>query len=212
MTEASLKITKHSSKHGAELYATCADFCRIFAEDMKNLYLLALVLTADPEKAERCFVSGLDDCIAGNQVFRDWARSWARRMVIKNAIRMIAPGRERVSQIQHPAATKTAQASNGSRAQRVPVEVFSILELSALERFGFVMSVLERYSDLDCALLLGCTRESFIRARLQALEKISDLEIHNGVQRNRGLKAEPLPEDRGSIEELDLRVRLATPA
>ena len=208
MTDASLKVMGHNSNHGAALYATCGDFCRIFAEDMKNLYLLALVLTADPEKAEQCFVSGLDDCTAGNPVFREWARSWARRVVIKRAIRMIAPGRERASQVLYPAATKAALVSNAGRAQRVPAEVYAIFALPALERFAFVMSVLERYSDLDCALLLGCTRESFIQARLQALQRISDLESRG----NAVLKTASLREHRGSVEEPDLRVRLATPA
>src|SRR5262245_32254781 len=72
-------------------YATSADFCRIFAEDMRNLYWLSFILTADPGKAEQCFVAGLDDCFAGNGVFKDWARSWARRTIIKNAIRLISP-------------------------------------------------------------------------------------------------------------------------
>src|SRR5215472_10890090 len=207
MTEASLKVMGHRSRHGTAQYATCADFSRIFAEDMKNLYLLALVLTADPEKAEQCFVSGLDDCISGNQVFREWARSWARRVVIKNAIRMIAPGRERAGQVLYPATTKATQVSNGSHAQRVPVEISAIFELATLERFAFVMSVLEGYSDLDSALLLGCTRESLNRARLRAFQRISDLEIHNGLRGNTSFR-----EDRCSIEELDLRVRLATPA
>src|SRR5215472_9439167 len=118
MTEASLKVIKQNLKHGTALYATCADFCQIFAEDMKNLYLLALVLTADAEKAEQCFVSGLDDCTAGNPVFKEWARSWARRVVIKRAIRMIAPGRERAGQGLYPAITKAAQVLNGSLTQR----------------------------------------------------------------------------------------------
>src|SRR5215469_6942057 len=206
MTEASLKAMGHSSRHTSALYATCADFSRIFAEDMKNLYLLALVLTADSEKAEQCFVSGLDDCISGNQVFREWARSWARRVVIKNAIRMIAPGREPASRVLYPATTKAGQVWNRSYAKGVPAEISAVFELPALDRFAFVTSVLEGYSNLDCALLLGCTRESFIQARLRALERISRL------QGDTTSKTRPLREDRGSIEELDLRVHLATSA
>jgi DNA-directed RNA polymerase specialized sigma24 family protein len=206
MTEASLKAMGHSSRHTSALYATCADFSRIFAEDMKNLYLLALVLTADSEKAEQCFVSGLDDCISGNQVFREWARSWARRVVIKNAIRMIAPGREPASRVLYPATTKAGQVWNRSYAKGVPAEISAVFELPALERFAFVTSVLEGYSNLDCSLLLGCTRESFIQARLRALERISRL------QGDTTSKTRPLREDRGSIEELDLRVHLATSA
>lgn len=204
MAEASLKVVKHSSKRVAALYATCADFCRIFAEDMKDLYLVALVLTVDSEKAEQCFVSGLDDCTSGNQVFKEWARSWARRVVIKRAIRLIGP--------QPGGATRNAtQIPNSDRALRVPAEVSAVVDLPAFERFAFVMSVLERYSDLDCALLLGCTRESLIQARLRAFERISDIEGHKGLREDKGLKQKSLP-DNADSQELDLRFRLATPA
>jgi len=195
-----LKAMGHNSRHSSAQYATCADFSRIFAKDMKNLYLLALVLTADSVKAEQCFVSGLDDCITGNQVFREWARSWARRVVIKNAIRMIAPGREPASRVPYSA---TARVSNGNHAKGVPAEISAVFELPALDRFAFVTSVLEGYSNLDCALLLGCTRETFIQARLRALERMSGLVVRKA---NTGFG-----EDRRSIEQLDLRV-LAIPA
>jgi hypothetical protein len=206
-----LKIMKHSSKQRAVLYATRADFCRIFAEDMKNLYLLALVLTADGEKAEQCFVSGLDDCAAGNQVFKEWGRSWAHRVVIKNAIRMIAPGPARASRVSNPAFARGATAWTGDREQKVPVEVYALLGLPAFERFVFVMSVLEGYSDPDCALLLGCTRESLIQGRLRAFELIAGLDIRNALLGDTSLKKESLLDDRGSIQEPELRV-LATPA
>src|ERR1700734_1321289 len=72
-------------------YASSADFCRIFDEDMNDLYLLSFLLTADREKAEQCFVSGLEDAVEGNPVFKEWARSWARRVIIVNAVRVINP-------------------------------------------------------------------------------------------------------------------------
>jgi hypothetical protein len=37
------------------------------------MHLLSFLLTADLAKAEECFVSGLEDCIEGTYVFRDWA-------------------------------------------------------------------------------------------------------------------------------------------
>ena len=40
-------------------YATSADFCRIFVEQVNSLYLLSLLLTADPQKAEQCYLSGV---------------------------------------------------------------------------------------------------------------------------------------------------------
>lgn len=155
----------HIAKERAALYATDADFCRIFRQDMQSLYLLALVLTADPERAEGCFVSGLNDCSEGNQVFKDWARSWARRVVIKNAIRTVKPG----------AAPGLQEAeSDQLRVQAVenlPAEIAALLALPAFERFVYVMALCEGYSDHDCALLLGCMRSDVLAARIRALQR-----------------------------------------
>ena len=72
-------------------YATRNDFCRIFETNMKSLYLLSFLLTGDRTIAEQCFVGGLHIAQEGNQVFKEWAESWARRAIIQNAIRMIRP-------------------------------------------------------------------------------------------------------------------------
>src|SRR5580692_3137754 len=75
----------------ANVYASHEDFRAIFNEDLKELYQLSFLLTRDPAKAERCFVSGLEDCVSGNRVFREWARSWAKRTIVRNAIRELKP-------------------------------------------------------------------------------------------------------------------------
>ncbi len=72
--------------------ATSEDFYKVFTEDVEGLYLLSYMLMADHEKAERCFVGGLEDSVNGNSVYKQWARSWARRRIIQCAIRTIAPG------------------------------------------------------------------------------------------------------------------------
>jgi hypothetical protein len=36
-------------------------------------------------------------------------------------------------------------------------EIDALLQLADFDRFVFVMSVLEHYSEHDCALLLGCS-------------------------------------------------------
>lgn len=188
-------------------YASQADFCRIFAADMNSLYLLSLLLTADSGKAEQCFVSGLNDC-GGSRVFREWARSWARRTIIQNAIRLIGPRPTDASEISN-----RAQDVTGDQAPAVlrPV-VSAVLELGSFERFVFIMSVFEGYSDQDCALLLGCTRQTLIAARVRALQHIArSLELHGGKPADAGSKAEPV-HDNKSIVELVAPVRLATPA
>jgi hypothetical protein len=72
-------------KYETDQYASREDFRRIFTEDLDGLYQLSFLLTRDPQKAEQCFVGGLEDCLAGNPVFREWARSWAKRAIVQNA-------------------------------------------------------------------------------------------------------------------------------
>src|SRR6266496_465100 len=115
-------------------YATRADYCRIFQEEVRPLYLLSFLLTANHARAEQCYVEGIENA-AKSPVFKEWARSWAKRTVIQNVIRLVP-----------------------------------------LERFVFVMSVLERYSDHDCSLLLNCTVKNVIDARLQALRALADVD------------------------------------
>jgi hypothetical protein len=52
------------------------------------------------------------------------------------------------------------------------VETAAVLRLEPFERFVYVMSVLERYSDLDCSVILGCARRDVIAARIRGLQQI----------------------------------------
>ncbi len=146
-------------------YATRSDFCRLFEKDMNRLYLLSFLLTGDRTIAEQCFVGGLHIAQEGNQVFKEWAESWARRAIIQNAIRMIRP--RKTADATH----STAVPSTGY-ALTQHAEIVGIVDLPAFERFAFVMSVLERYSDQECSLLVGCTRGDVTAARTRALERL----------------------------------------
>jgi len=72
-------------------YATAADFCRIFKGEMKRLYLLAFLLTANHVKAESCFLAAFADAGKTAGVFREFASSWSRRAIIAHAIRLMTP-------------------------------------------------------------------------------------------------------------------------
>src|ERR1700721_1511828 len=85
------KTSKQVREHEGSLYASHEDFHTIFNEDLKKLYQLSLLLTLDPAKAERGLVRGLEDCVSGNRVFPEWARSWAKRTTVQNAIRELKP-------------------------------------------------------------------------------------------------------------------------
>jgi len=144
-------------------YATTDDFCRVFSENMDKLYLLALLLTAHPAKAEECFVAGIGDSVEGNPVFREWAYSWARRTIIQNAIHVIEPARENQTS---PKASLVAL--------KIDPRLRAVLNLNTLDRFVYVMSVLEGYSNQDCAILLGCSRQAVANARARALENLAN--------------------------------------
>jgi DNA-directed RNA polymerase specialized sigma24 family protein len=146
-------------------YAMRSDFCRIFEKDMNSLYLLSFLLTADRTIAEQCFVGGLHIAQEENQVFKEWAESWARRAIMQNAIRMIRP--RATNGATH---STTVPGTDNARAERA--EIAAIVDLPTFERFAFVMSVLEHYSDQECSLLLGCTRSDVAAARTRALERL----------------------------------------
>jgi hypothetical protein len=204
--EVCVRKTRQNSKTETTLYATGSDFCWIFREDMQNLYALSLLLTADEEKAEQCFVSGLDDCAEGNQVFKEWARSWARRAIIKRAIRLIAP---------EPGSGTGVLQTALSNAPRVPAlpqmhtEISSLFGLQPFERFVLVLSVLERYSDRECELLLGCSHQALITARVRALQQIA--RVGDETQVGARQRTDVSQNNQDSLIALSLRT-LATPA
>ena len=192
-----------NSKERTTTYATGADFCRIFKEDMESLYSLSLVLTANPDKAEQVFVSGLDDCSAGNPVFKEWARSWARRAIIKSAVRLIAP-----VPVYGNAVAK-AGVPLGDRKGMSPElspEISAVVGLRSFDRFAFILSVLEGYTDQDSALLLGCTRQALIEARIRA-----EQEIARSVVREHDAAAAELKNQDSAIK-LNFPMPMATPA
>ena len=151
-------------------YATREDFIKVFHEDMKGLYQLSFLLTGDHERAEKCFVAGIEDCVGENRVFREWARSWAKRIIIEKAIRELKPRPSHPISLPSATVFSHRQQSTGSGGE---FELETVLKLGDFERFVFVMSVLENYSHHDCALLLGCSDLEIRQARLHALEELA---------------------------------------
>ena len=150
-------------------YATCKDFLRVFDEDMRGLYQLSCLLTADHQKGEKCFVAGMEDCVKENRVFREWVRTWAKRVIVQNAIRELQP---RPSHSDSP-----TLAATGFSQKNGPIghfDVDAVLGLADFERFVFVLCVLERYREHECALLLNCSASEVREARAQAIEELAD--------------------------------------
>jgi DNA-directed RNA polymerase specialized sigma24 family protein len=142
-------------------WASAADFCKIFENDTEHLYLLAFLMTANHKNAERCFTATVNAAFKEQTVFKAWAASWVKRTLIKNAIHFAsapANGKE-----------EREEWSAGHNGTPEDSEIDAVIQLAPAERFVFVMSILERYSDRECSLLLGCSIDRVSEIRLRAL-------------------------------------------
>jgi len=159
-------------------YATLDDFRAVFTSDIDELYQLSFLLTADHQKAEQCFLAGFEDSVKENHVFKEWARSWAKRKIIQNAIRKSTP---------RPLAPSFSLALPPyvvplPSDQDRHLEIDAVLALEDFERFVFVMSVLEDTSAPSCSA-----------ARLGIFGKPEPRELRSYGQRKRFCPAKSIP-------------------
>lgn len=154
------------------LYATPEDFEQLFAKQKTELLRLSLHLTADAGKAERCLILAMIDCVFRSTVSKDRVHTWARRMVIRNAIRLVwgTP-----NYILGESGFEFHLQPSELPLQELP-ESIVILTLPDLDRLVFVICVLERYSILDCALLLGKSPQEVYDAIVRAKRVVLPLE------------------------------------
>jgi hypothetical protein len=130
-------------------------------------------------------------------------------VIIVNAVRAINP-----RPMEENGRSSSARASsNGKTPPAEQVEFAAVLALESFERFVYVMTVLERYSDQDSSLLLGCTRRDVVAARSRAFEQIgSTMASHTG-QLPPASSEQPAPDERrSSLLELLVGQYLATSA
>jgi len=162
------------SKNRSSQFATSADFCELFMDESRGLYLLSILLTADHEKAERCFIVGPDECLNGNSVFHGWAHSWVRWIIVRNAVRMLTlnPG---------PCGPRSAAAFAATSLQ--DPFLARVLALEDFERLVYVLSVLEEYPDQNCAVLLRVTPQRIRETRNCALKHIGHLDSRDFSRR-----------------------------
>jgi len=156
------------SINAKSLYASAKDFEQLFAKEATDLLRLSLHLTADAEKAECCLILALRDCFFRSSVSKDRVGIWARRTVIRNAIRLIwgTP-----HDIVDDSALEFQLQPNDYPLEELRESV-AILTLPDLDRLAFVICVLERHSILDCALLLRKTPQKVQEAILRAADQV----------------------------------------
>ena len=164
-------MTENYKSEQSNACATSSDFCRIFVEQMDSLFLLSLLLTADPQTAEQCFLSGLEDSVNSHYVFRERAHLWARRSIILQAIRLLCPQPDDGNELNE---ARFLRLNGKAAAELLGHSIFArIVGLNSFERFVFIMSILEKYSVHECSLLLGCLRQDVISARTAAIRHLA---------------------------------------
>jgi DNA-directed RNA polymerase specialized sigma24 family protein len=136
-------------------YVSKEEFAGVFESEQVGLQRLALLLTANSDAAAQCLSLALEQCLATSFVFKGWALSWMRRVVIRSAISLVrgSGGQSFVNTNDDTDNGLIAFSRDDSLGAIATSE--SILDLPEFERFVFVICVLERYSIHDCALLLG---------------------------------------------------------
>jgi hypothetical protein len=157
-------------------YATLDDVQKQFASKMTELFLLALLLTADADKAQHCLVHSIRECLERDTILKGWLPAWIRNTVIRNGIRIVkgtqcdSPRKEPQPELL-PSIHVLPKSALGAWEYSA-----GILELSDLDRLAYVICVLENYSSLDCALLLGRSRQEVCDSRNRALAKVAEFE------------------------------------
>lgn len=171
MNRVSLSRFKKGTHH--DHCATASEFQNLFATEKREFYCLAFLIITDSAKAEECLVEAMNDCAYGSSVSKEWMRSWARRVVIRSAIRIAGELQGERSVISSAHACLAAN----SKAQEI--EPYGdgvssgVLALPNFERIVFVLCVLEHYLAQDCALLLGRLQQDVQKAQLCAIERIA---------------------------------------
>jgi len=155
-----------------ETYATTDDFQRLFAREMTDLFRLSLQLTADAEKAESCLIFAMRECFANSTVSKGWALIWARRTLVRNAIRLVLGTENAIPYNVYSEAGPDFHLQPSEFRIEALRDSLAILTLPDFDRLAFVICVLERYSILDCALLLKRSPKDVNNARVRAINQV----------------------------------------
>lgn len=150
---------------------TVAAGCQFLMSRMDAYYSLGLLLTASEEDAESCFVLALETwssaCKSQYPMGQEVAHRSMKRALVDSAIQICDPVFGRAPDDSDLDIWNERSASNQSPW------VACVLQLNTFERFVFVLSVLESYSDAECADVLHCDREEIAEARLQAFSSLA---------------------------------------
>jgi hypothetical protein len=166
----------HLDSSLAAEYASEDDILNLFSSDMSDLFHLAILLTADAEKAEDCIIISLHECLSHESILKCWLPVWIRTSVTRNGISMVtgAPGLSPATMPER--SPRRAIHQLGPSAQDASEGSAAILALNDFDRLVYVLCVLEHYRLRDCALLLKRSRQDVRDAQCRAMEQVAAFE------------------------------------
>ena len=178
--------TRRNGLGGWTDYATAEEFESLFESKREPLLRLALLLTASSEKAAQSLSFAMRDCRLSGSVAPDWILTWARRAIVRNAIQLVfAPVSASATQTLNDAG-HDGKLPGSSTAISIRTDVPSIMKLPDFERLVYVITVLERSSIQDCALLMARSPKEVQDAQQRAIAIASLLEHHFNVHSEDG--------------------------
>jgi hypothetical protein len=136
-------------------------------------------VTADAEKAESCLILAMRECLSNSAISKEWALVWARRKVVCNAIRLVLGTEDAPPKNIHSATGPNSHLHPGDYRIEALRDSLAILALPNFDRLVFVICVLERYSIMDCALLLNRSPKDVNDARVRAIYQVVSAEERN---------------------------------
>src|SRR5260370_25403973 len=110
----------------------------------------------------------MDNALAGRNVFKGWEASWSKRWLIEHAIGAI------IFQSGRREAWRDVWFQEGGE-NKLQTFLDAVTQLKSIQRFVFVMTVLEGYSVKETALLLDRTPESVHNLRIEVLQRLAEL-------------------------------------
>jgi DNA-directed RNA polymerase specialized sigma24 family protein len=156
--------------------ASKEDVRRAFVDHREELEWLARFLIPDPDVAAACVVDACAIATAHNDVFEYWLDTWVRRATIRSAVDM---QQARLKQLA--AAYEHNPCPHGNHAWLSPEQLLLVYvrsdelatRLDLLCRTALVVRGIEKYSLVECALILGMTRTAVEAAYCAALELLN---------------------------------------
>lgn len=151
---------------------------RTFAREESELLWLAYLLTGDRQTSMDAVVHAMDTSDAANPFFRNWMISWSRKLVIAKALGSIeqemgeSVRRARERQCPRPAEIPTRGWSLNANTDKAEIER-ALLAIDLFPRCAVLLTVFEKVSLDDAAVLLSADRETVKTAKAIGLAELT---------------------------------------